>query len=352
MRTLDILAIHNYLVRKYKKETISEADEDDKHFYFYLVLVIPILDDYCLLQKQEKHLVFHTDKTGATQNSSNHDEKRNKLVMAYIDIVSTYFPTDFQDNDWANTHSITQNFNDDDKKSNLIREVSRFKCVLCENYNSHFCIHDNHYVCEKCGYVASTTHGNMSYRDIDRVNISSKYTYDRRTHFRDSINQFQGKQNATIDAKVYSDLIEHFLSHGLIPSNYNDLPREEAFRDVHKEHVLLFLKETGHTKHYEDVVLIFNQLTHKPAPDISHLENDLLRDFDMLAELYDKKYKTSSRKNFINTQYVLYQLLRRHKYPCRKEDFNILKTIDRKYYHDMICQELFETLGWNFQALF
>jgi hypothetical protein len=45
-------------------------------------------------------------------------------------------------------------------------------------------------------------------------------------------------------------------------------------------------------------------------------------------------------------------LLRRHKYPCQKEDFNILKTIDRKYYHDEICSELFHDLGWNFQPLF
>ena len=58
------------------------------------------------------------------------------------------------------------------------------------------------------------------------------------------------------------------------------------------------------------------------------------------------------RKNFINTQYVLFQLLRRHKYMCKKQDFNILKTIDRKSFHDDICKELFEELGWNFTAIF
>jgi len=114
------------------------------------------------------------------------------------------------------------------------------------------------------------------------------------------------------------------------------------------------VKETGHSKHYEDITLIYQQLTNKPIPNISHLENDLLHDFDMLTELYDQKFKKTERTNFINTQYVLYQLLR-HKFPCKKEDFedfNILKTIDRKYYHDTICAELFLALGWNFQALF
>jgi hypothetical protein len=184
------------------------------------------------------------------------------------------------------------------------------------------------------------------------VNISSKYTYDRRTHFRDCINQYQGKQNVCVETKVYDDLCEQLRLHGLIPEDYLSLSKSEAFQDISKEQILIFLKELGYTKHYEDVVLIHHQLTGKPTPDVSHLENDLLRDFDALTELYDKKYKNSERKNFINTQYVLYQLLRRHKYPCKKEDFNILKTVDRKYYHDTICAELFMTLGWNFQALF
>ena len=72
----------------------------------------------------------------------------------------------------------------------------------------------------------------------------------------------------------------------------------------------------------------------------------------------DKPYATGrptmniNRKNFINTQYVLYQLLLRHKHSCKKEDFIILKTIDRKYFHDEICKSLFEHLGWNFSPFY
>ena len=58
--------------------------------------------------------------------------------------------------------------------------------------------------------------------------------------------------------------------------------------------------------------------------------------------------KKIDRKSFINVQYVLFQLLRRHKYPCKREDFNILKTLDRKAFHDDIMKELFEELNWNF----
>ena len=94
---------------------------------------------------------------------------------------------------------------------------------------------------------------------------------------------------------------------------------------------------------------------HHSAEYISHLEPKLLEDFDLLVSQYDKKYKKNkklSRKNFINTHYVLYQLLRRHKYPCKKSDFNILKSNERKSFHDKICKELFKDLGWNFTTTF
>ena len=117
-------------------------------------------------------------------------------------------------------------------------------------------------------------------------------------------------------------------------------------------HILLFLKELGYANHYENVHLIHHVLTGKKPHDISNLEDQLLDDFDILTDLYDKKYKDINRKNFINTQYVLFQLLRRHKYPCKRQDFNILKTIDRKSFHDEVCKNLFEQLGWNFTALF
>ena len=125
------------------------------------------------------------------------------------------------------------------------------------------------------------------------------------------------------------------------------------FGRIEKEHIMLFLKELGYIKHYENIHLIHFTLTGKKPDDITHLENKLLDDFDQLTALYDKKYKFKiERKNFINTQYVLYQLLRRHKHPCNKEDFTILKTVDRQSFHDNITKVLFSLLGWNHSPSF
>ena len=127
------------------------------------------------------------------------------------------------------------------------------------------------------------------------------------------------------------------------------------FSKITKEHILLFLKETSHSKHYEDIVLIYHKLTGKKVDDISHIEDKLMEDFDKISNVYDQKFKFTGkidRKSFINTHYVLFQLLNRHKYPCRASDFNMLKTLDRKSFHDEIVKEIFEHLNFNFKPIF
>ena len=125
--------------------------------------------------------------------------------------------------------------------------------------------------------------------------------------------------------------------------------KDVRFSKITREHVLMFLKELGYSKHYENVILIHYNMTGKKPDDISHLEDRLLSDFDLLVETYDKHFKNKvDRVNFISTQYVLYQLLLKHKHPCRKEDFVILKTVDRKSFHDTVCSHLFGLLSWSF----
>lgn len=338
---VDIISIHNNLMHLIKEKKMCQ--EEETNVQYYLIHSIPLLDRYKEYLNRQVKIHFM-----GTNIPNENMEEINNVIREYLKMVQRYFPSEFVQNNLQDMEKyiITTTMT---KGINLSRQN---KCLSCNNDNTKIANHDNYFICESCGYTYDSTTNDISFKDIDRVNISNKYQYDRRTHFKDCINQFQGKQNATIDVSVYNDLIEQFRLHHLIPADHETLPKEVAFKDITKEHVLLFLKETEHTKHYEDVVLIHTQLTGRAAPDISHLENQLLHDFDQLTDLYDKKYRNNERKNFINTQYVLFQLLKRHKFPCKKEDFNILKTIDRKYFHDTIMQNLFECLGWNIHPLF
>jgi len=258
-------------------------------------------------------------------------KERMDLIHSYIAVVKKY----------------DKNFN-----ISLGNTSVDITCPFCK-CSTDFDVFDNQIsICINCGNQTDVSSDISSFKDANRINISSKYTYERRVHFRDCINQFQSKQNSNIPDNVFKAVENQLQSHGLL----NDLETGLArFTRITREHVYLFLKETGNSKYYEDTFLIHYKLTGKPRNDISHLEQKLVEDFDVLTSLYDKKFKYDKkieRKSFINTQYVLFQLLRRHKYPCRKEDFNILKTLDRKSFHDDICKELFEELGWNFTPSF
>lgn len=294
---------------------------------FYVMETAEILQKYTNILTRPRVVSF----MGVVENRV--DDKR-PLIKSYLRIAHSFLPS---------VNVLTTG------KQGMTPQV-------CESCQSNELLDlDGFVVCVDCGKETSVKASSSSYKDAERVNVGSKYTYDKRIHFRDCMNQYQGKQNSTIPQKVYDDLINEFELHGLLePSERKRI----KFSRITKEHILMFLKESKHAKHYEDAVLIHYTLTGKKPPDIANMENAIMSDFDQLVETYEKLYRDRSaeqwggRKNFINNQYVLYQLLTKHGHPCDISEFNILKTVERKTYHDEICRELFRELGWNFVSVF
>ena len=290
--------------------------ENNVSWNFYVTETAELLEKY-------KEILNSPMKLSFMGKSTKNNKEKEEIINKYLEIASKYVIIDIS------------------KKSK-----DKIVCKNCKHKEFDI-IENNVHVCVNCSAQQILMKNISSYKDIDRVNISSKYIYDRRIHFRDSINQYQGKQNSTIQQTVYDELEEQFELHHLLVGDKNT-PKHIRFQNILKEHINIFLKELNYSKHYENVNLIHYNMTGKKPDDISHLEDKLLEDFDTLTEYYDKHYKHIDRKNFINTQYVLYQLLLKAKYPCNKEDFTILKTLDRKTFHDEIMGEIFFQLGWNF----
>jgi len=276
-----------------------------------------------ILEKYKKILKIPQQQSFMGKKEKNNSEKDN-LIDQYISISSKYIDIE-------------------------IKRDKKIKCDNCMNKKDFEITDDNFYICSVCYSEQNIVKHRSSYNDIERVNISTKYMYDRKVHFKDCINQYQGKQNCTIQDDVYRKLEEQFRLHHILINSEN---KYEKFSRITKFHISSFLKELNYPNHYENVHLLHYNFTGKKPDDITYLEEQLLIDFDDLTELYDKRYKNINRKNFINTQYVLFQLLRRHKHKCKEEDFIILKTMDRKSFHDDVCKTLFEELNWNHTPFF
>lgn len=295
--------------------------------------------EFIELQEIYKNELIKRKKISFMGKHVKDDLSRVNIIGLYFDILKKY------------------NLYEENMIENLPKkkQQSQKPCKTCKSKNI-IETDQNIEICTNCGTEEEKHQKYMNYKDISRVNVTNKYYYERRVHFFDTICQFQGKQNATIDDKVYKDLEEQFERHGLLINSTN---KKEKYKNITREHIYIFLKETGNSKNYEDDLLIFSKITGKKNHDISHLESKLMEDFDEIIKEYDKRYKNSNtgstinnRKSFINSQIILYQLLKRHKYPCDKTDFNILKTIDRLAFHDTIIEEIFNALGFNFSPLF
>jgi len=305
-----------------------EKIESEKEFNFYLSESADLIERYNQALNRPQKISF----TGKQIKDQKEIKEKEQIVFDFMKVAQKY-----------HKHYITKV----DRKKAKIKEQKKTVCDVCGK--SNFITDECYLICDSCSTEKDILEFASSYKDSDRINISVKYTYDRKVHFRDCINQYQAKQNCTIDKKVYDDLEKILESHHLLIESDR---KEERFSKVTKEHIMIFLKELGYSKHYENIILIHYNLTGKKPDNISHLEDKLLQDFDVLVEAYDKLFKNKiDRKNFLNCTNLLYQLLLKHKHPCKKEDFNVIKTIERKNFHDSVCAELFKYLSWNYVPL-
>lgn len=299
-------------IEEFEKNLNYTCSHERKNFY--ILNIIPLIEEY----KKELNKPIEIDFFTMEEKVNYRIQEINDEFMKRI---TFFFPNLAQ-------HS---KFND--------------TCDYCDSSNINTV--DN--VCIDCGTEKDILQLSFTYNDVDRINISSKYTYNRKIHFKECIDQFQGKQNINIDKDLYEKLNEQLVLHGLVQQG--DFPKTIKYGKITKNDIMYFLKKIGASKHYKDVNLIYHNVTGAELHDISHLEEALLDDFTILNELYNERYikpKKIQRKNFINTQEVLYQLLRKHGYPCSKQDFNLLKTAEKKNFHDKICSDLFKQLEWNF----
>jgi len=334
-RIRELTYIRDTCSDKIDKKISEEIDEiiercriikTDQKLHFYLLQTTVLLDEYKTELDKPIEINFMGNKESLDTT------KKDTIVCKYMNLIQKIYPYKFS-----------------------VAPKMQTVCRTCNKKNTDTNIVDstNAIICSYCCTEKDMLQLTFSYKDTDRINITSKYQYDRRVHFRECINQFQGKQHSTIKPCVYAELIEQLEIYGLVREG--DLPQKIKYEQTTKHHIYIFLNELGYSNHYEDLNLIYHTITGNELDDISHLEDILMEDFDKLSQLYDEEYiktKKISRKNFINTQYVLYQLLRRHKYPCARTDFTFLKTIERKRFHDDVCSDLFKKLGWNFDCCF
>ncbi|MDD4930657.1 MAG: hypothetical protein PHG66_00690 [Candidatus Colwellbacteria bacterium] len=313
-------------------ETLTKKIEDletNNMFAEYICISQKIIGEYMKLIVVPMNVSFF----GGKSSVSNVDNaKKENLLEKFLDVAKKYIPI-----------------------KTFKKEVQRKHSCICGN-TTEFTQTDNTITCDECGIEKNIYTIHTNFKDVDRVNLSQKYKYNKKTHFRDTMNQYQGKQNKKIETRVYSDCERWFDKHNLL----TDVPSQQGLSETeifHKRHskitkglIDMALSETENTSNYEDVNLIHNYFTGIPCPDISHIESELNDDFDKVADAYET-LKDVDRTNFLNGQYVLYQLLRRRKEKVDEADFHKLKTRERLIEHDELFSRICLINEWSFKPM-
>jgi hypothetical protein len=185
--------------------------------------------------------------------------------------------------------------------------------------------------CKDCGNIIEILDDAPSFKDSERVNMASRYTYTCKGHFIEAMNRFEGKQNIEIKPDVIETLKQQLALHNLTKATAT------------KDHIYMFLSENKFSDYYADINLIFFMITSVNPPDITEHRSELLEMHDQIEEAYNE-VKDEERLNSLNVNWKLYKLLQLIDYPCKKDDFFCLKTPAKQGEHEQKWYDMIEYL--------
>ena len=226
---------------------------------------------------------------------------------------------------------------------NLQYHPEKLRCPACQGVEFKMDDENSTYICTYCFTEIDVLDDTPSFKDTDRVNMSSRYTYTKRGHFVDAMKRFQGTQNT--DPQKIKNVVDILLvemeRHNLKKNSDN---RKEQ---VTKDHLYMFLYENKLSGYYDDINLLYHIITGEPCPNISEYEDTLLDLFEKQEDAY-RQVQDPDRINSLNVNYKLYKLLQKVGYPCKKDDFYILKTKNKEDEHDEVLRRAWEDiLRWE-----
>ena len=244
--------------------------------------------------------------------------------------------------------SIARNYID----INVIRENNVGQCCLgCGSpLNDSYIEELGILNCPDCGMEREHLTKQPFYKDTTRVNTSSRNNYDDRDNFLKAILRFQGKQPNRFPTNLFSTLDAYFKAYGLSTGEDIKMTKEldDRGRRVGTDKDLMYkaLHDTGNALLYEDINLLCHLYWGWLLPDISSLEELIMDDYDKSQRVYERL--KLARTSCLNTQYRLFKHLQLRGYPCRADDFKIVKTRDILETHERIWYLICKELSWPF----
>lgn len=305
---------------KSKKERISYLQEEiaklesKQNYNSYMEQVKDILIQYVNLPRKK---VFGIS---IVTQPDEYMEQRLYLINRYLELISKYV------------------------KVNIFRRPERSSiCEICGFDYGSYDITDS---CPNCHVQINIINRNTNAKIKTKP---AKNNYEDRNNFYRTLIRYQGKQIVKLPDDIFTRLDNYFSSYHLPTANeIKKRPLDERGRreGTTLNLMLTALKNIGLSEHYENARLICHLYWDWKLPNVSNLEKNIMDDYEQFQSRY-RSYK-KNRKSSLNTQLLLYHLLKKNGHMCYRDDFKIVSTEEICRNQENIIKNIFTDLGWEF----
>ena len=313
LENLLIILEDQFQINKLKNninDEIKEIEED--------ILCIENNDDELNYLNDTADILFKYYDTNTTEN------KKINMPNDLQDFFTKIKETKTNDNDKYNLFNQYMKIttNTELKKQSIITIKMCLKCGVEKTLH----LQDGYLTCTSCG-------------DSDPVQIDSDKPngYKRMNHFSELLNQCQGKESTDIPQDIFQRIINE-----LNVLKITDLSKldNKVMRSI--------LKNLNLNSYYEHIPYIINKLNGVPPPTMSReLEEKVRSMFKEVQEPWVAGKKTT-RKNFLNNNYVFHKIFELLEEDDFLQYFPYLKSREKLQEHDDEWKKICEHNKWQF----
>jgi hypothetical protein len=173
--------------------------------------------------------------------------------------------------------------------------------------------------------------------DLHNYKVHQKRDYKKLDHFKEVLNQSQGKEMREIPEDVMQCIREK------LPENLEHVSDLTGINITR-----IILRKSKLSKYSDNANCIWATVSNRQRPYIKKLvEDKLIRYFKAVAQVYEP-LKGDKRNSFMNYYYVLYKLLHLMKEQELLNYIPFLRTKHRIREHDKVWRQICLELDWSY----
>jgi len=343
-----------------KETNCEDPEENVSQIIKDLKERIKILDDFFSINKLKNSLIDQSNDLEQEIQKLEENEDELTYLLDTADILFKYYDSSVKETKKTNIPTDLQDFfvkiketkkSNDDDKYNLfnkymkitagseLKKKSQIQIRTCDKCKIEKTLHlqDGFLTCTGCGDSEPIQMDSDKPNFKDQAIESKPNGYKRMNHFSELLNQCQGKESTDIQPEIFERIINE-----LNVMKITDLSKldNKIMRSI--------LKNLNLNSYYEHIPYIINKLNGIPPPTMSReLEEKVRSMFKEVQEAWISG-KKSTRKNFLNNNFVFHKIFELLEEDTFLQYFPYLKSRDKLQEHDDEWKKICEYNRWEF----